>query len=230
MLDIILIIIVALSIFVGYKKGFVSVTLKLIGFILALILAIIFKNSVADFANRQLGLGNTISTTVEKSLNSYIGAENNIKSEDTSGNKKENFENNNKIFNFITEEVKGATEDQKAEIISKQSDKIALFVLKGLSFITIFIIVRVIVWIVGLILNTVVNLPVLKTFNGFAGAGIQCLIVIFEIFIVLSIISFLSPLETIDGVEKYINNSVLVKWMYNNNILVNVLMNKVLKG
>ena len=232
LLDIIILILIALNVVIGYKKGFVSVALKLVGFILAVILAITFKDSLAEFASNELGMKNTISVSVKNSIDGYISAENKDSQRDEKKGDSEapgGVLKNNRIFNTVSDEIEGATTEQKNNLVKKWSDKITDFVLKGAAFIVIFLVVRIIIWIAGIILNTVMDLPVLKTFNGLAGAGTQLVLVILEIYIILSIISFLSPLEILGKVEQYINNSFITKWMYNNNMLVDIITNMLLR-
>ena len=82
--------------------------------------------------------------------------------------------------------------------------------------------------IIGMILDTVVKLPVLKTLNGTLGAGIEFILMILRIFILLAIISFLSPFEILTVVTDYINESCITKWLYENNIIIAIIGRKFL--
>lgn len=214
--DIVLILAVALSIFIGYKKGFVKVAVKLATFVFAIILSFLLQSSVAKFVGEEVGLKNTISVAVQSKLTSLTES------------KETDKEINIKMLEKTINEINNAAEDKKAELIKTWSDNITNFVLKGISFIVIFITVAILMGIIGLILNTVVKLPVLKTLNGVSGAVTGFIVMLLRIMILLTIIYFMSPLEIISPVIKYINSSCITKLLYENNMIVNIIGSKLM--
>jgi len=217
-LDIVLIAVILIGVFIGYKKGFVKVAIKLGTFALSIILAFLLQSSVAEFIGESLGINNTVHTAVENKLTDF--SSNNEESQ----RKKVNIP----VLEKTISEINSANEDKKIEIISDWSNKITDFVVNGISFITIFIVVSVLMGIIGLILGTVVKLPVLKTLNGTLGAGIEFVLMMLRISILLSIIYFLSPLNILTAVTDYINTSCIIKWLYENNIIILILGRKIL--
>ena len=111
---------------------------------------------------------------------------------------------------------------QDIDNLTVASENISRFVMKGLSFIAIFLIVRIICYILQMILNVVFNLPLLSTVNGIGGTVVGGLSVLIKIWIVLALISFVSPLPMFDSIVSYIDKTFLVKLLYNNNLLVAV--------
>ena len=216
-LDIILILIVLLGTFIGYKKGFIKVVIKLGTLILAIILAFILQNSVAEFIGQKVGLKNNISLAIEERLVDFTNSED--------GKKKEI---DIPILKKTINDINKAADEEKQQVISRWTTKIADFVVKGISFIFIFLVVTVTMGIIGLILNTVAELPVLKTLNGVLGASTEFILILFRILILLAIISFLSPLELLTTVTDYINDSCITKWLYENNIIVSIIGRKLL--
>lgn len=216
-LDIILILIIALCTLIGYKKGFVKVVIKLGTLILAVVLAFILQNSVAEFIGEKVGLKNNISIAIEETLVKFTNSDN-----------MEENRTDIPILEKTIKDINKATKDEKDEVIASWTDKIADFVVKGVSFIIIFLVVAITMGIIGLILNTVVQLPVLKTLNGVLGASMEFVLMIFRILILLAIISFLSPLEILTEVTKYINESCITRWLYENNIIVSIIGRKLL--
>lgn len=217
-LDIVLIIILLLGAFIGYKKGFVKVAVKLGTFVIAIILAFILQASVAEFIGETLGLSNSIHVAVEDKLIDFTTTE--------EGETKENI--NIPVLENTIKDINNAAEDKKAEVISDWATNITTFVIKGISFITIFVVVSILMGIIGLILDTVCKLPVLKTLNGTLGAGAELILMLFRILILLAVISFLSPLEILSSVTNYINESCITKWLYENNIIISIIGRKLL--
>lgn len=214
--DVILILALALSVFIGYKKGFVKVAVKLATFLLAIVLSFLLQSSVAKFIGEEIGLKNTISITVQSKLTSLTE------------NKEEGLKTDIKMLEKTVDEINSAAEDKKAEIIKTWSDNIANFVLKGISFIVIFLTVSILMGIIGLILNSVVKLPVLKTLNGLFGGVTEFVLMLFRVMILLTIIYFASPLEIAEPIIKYINSSCITKLLYENNIIISILGRKLM--
>lgn len=215
-IDIVLILVIVLSAFIGYKKGFVKVIVKLGTFLIALVLAFLLQSSVAKFIGEDIGFKNTISTTVQNKLSDYVKSKEDDKKTDI------------KMLEKTIDEINSAAEEKKAEVIQKWANNIADFILKGLSFIIIFFTVAIVMGILSLILNTVVKLPVLDTLNGVLGLGAAVILMTVRIMILLTIIYFVSPLEIIQPVINYINTSCITKLLYENNIIVNILGRKLM--
>lgn len=215
-IDIVLILVIALSAFIGYKKGFVKVIVKLGTVLIAIVLAFLLKGSVAKFIGEDMGIKNTISTTVQNKLSDYAKS------------KEDDKKTNIKMLEKTIDEINSAAEEKKAEVIQKWANNIADFILKGLSFIIIFFTVAIVMGIISLILNTVVKLPVLDTLNGVLGLGAAVILMTVRIMILLTIIYFVSPLEIIQPVINYINTSCITKLLYENNIIVNILGRKLM--
>lgn len=215
-IDILLILVIALSAFIGYKKGFVKVIVKLGTFLIALVLAFLLQSSVAKFIGEDIGFKNTISTTVQNKLSDYAKSKEDDKKTDI------------KMLEKTIDEINSAAEEKKAEVIQKWANNIADFILKGLSFIIIFFTVAIVMGILSLILNTVVKLPVLNTLNGVLGLGSAVILMVFRIMILLTIIYFMSPLEIVEPVINYINTSCITKLLYENNIIVSILGRKLM--
>ncbi len=213
-LDIILIVLILLGILIGYKKGFVKVIIRLGSFVLAILLAFLLQNSVATFIGERLGLENTISTAIETKL-----------VEITENDQKEV---NINILQKTIDSINDAASNEKEQQIKEWTNIITEFILKGISFIAILLVVEIIMGIISLILNSVVSLPVLKTLNGVLGAIIEVILVLFRIYIILAIISFLSPLELLDKVTDFINQTCITKWLYENNIIINIIGRKLI--
>ena len=215
-IDIVLILVIVLSAFIGYKKGFVKVIVKLGTFLIALVLAFLLQSSVAKFIGEDIGFKNTISTTVQNKLSDYAKSKEYDKKTDI------------KMLEKTIDEINSAAEEKKAEVIQKWANNIADFILKGLSFIIIFFTVAIVMGILSLILNTVIKLPVLDTLNGVLGLGAAVILMAVRIMILLTIIYFVSPLEIIQPVINYINTSCITKLLYENNIIVNILGRKLM--
>lgn len=225
-IDIVIILLIALAGFVGYKKGFVDMIASIVSIILAFILAIVLQEAVADFLIEKTGLGSNIENQIEDTLKNALIDEDASKSQEVengeniesseqleANTKKQNVEIKGFIENFVKEEI-------IADNIPIIANNITKFIFKGISFIGIFIIVIIITYIIRMILNLVFELPILSTVNKFGGLAFGVIKGLLWIFILFAIIKFLEPMGVDKVVVDYINTSIVSKFLYDTNFVV----------
>lgn len=207
-LDIILIIILLISAFIGYKKGLVGVLLSIISLILSIVLAIFLQGSVTSYLYDETTIGATIESSIKSTIEIEIDNKLNTEAEEDERTFVDMF--------FDTEELSTSMVDESA-------NKITMFILKGISFVGIFILVFIICYILRMVLNIVFKLPILNSINKFGGVSLNLLKTLFKIWILLAIIYFVSFVPLVDTINNFIDSSILTKFLYNNNVIVNVL-------
>lgn len=200
LIDILVVLLVVLGAFSGHKKGLVGILVGFAALILSIVLAFMFQSVVAD-AIYDTGLGQSVAGIAKNNMQDMM---------------KNGEDVDKSIYGKVLSNA--VTDDN----LTVASENISRFVMKGLSFIAIFLIVRIICYILQMILNVVFNLPILSTVNGIGGTVVGGLSVLIKIWIVLALISFVSPLPMFDSIVSYIDKTILVKLLYNNNLLVAV--------
>ncbi len=176
-IDIILIAILGLCIWRGYKRGFIRSIMGIISFIIALLCAWNFYAPLSDFYNEKF-IKNNISNQIYESINNIIVP--GINSLELS----ELINNQPEVFRDIISRFKGdmnavkiiydtQTGKDDSDIIKNISDFMASSTSEKLSdvlaFLTIYIIVFIIIRIIILIVDLIFKLPVLNLFNHVAG-------------------------------------------------------------
>lgn len=200
-LDIIVLVLIALGAFSGHKKGLVGIIVGFASLILSIVLAFALQSAVAN-ALYDSGIGKSLNTSIGNSIQDKI--DDGEKIEDTAYGK---------IVAAITteEDVNNA-----AQIVTK-------FILKGISFIIILFIVHLICYILQMVLNVVFNLPILSSINGIGGTVLGALSILLKIWIALAILSFLAPIPMFESIKGYVDQTMLIKFLYNHNFLVALL-------
>ena len=132
-LDIILIALIAFGAFRGYKRGLVGVVVGFASLILSIILAFAFQSIVAE-ALYNSGIGDSLKEVVQENIQTML---------DNGENVEDSFYGN--ILNSTI------TEDK----VQQAGEIVTMFVMKGVSFILIFLAVRLICYILQMILNIV---------------------------------------------------------------------------
>lgn len=196
LIDLILIAIIALFTFIGYKKGLIRVAFGLVSFILAIVISVILYKPVSNFIIKYTPLDNYIETAVAERLTS---------SETT----KEETEN---IVSNYYNNIKNASTSVIASGISKTVINIS-------SMLIVFIISKIILIFFKFIGDIIAKLPLIKQFNS-AGGFIYGLLKGFVIiYIILAVITILAPIIDINNIVSIINSSIITNIMYNNNII-----------
>ena len=70
LIDLILIAIIALFTFIGYKKGLIKVAFGLVSFILAIVISVVLYKPVSNFIINYTPLDDTIESAIEERLDS----------------------------------------------------------------------------------------------------------------------------------------------------------------
>lgn len=203
-IDIIVVLFLIFAGFAGYKKGLVGLLISLVGMVVSIILAFMLQGTIADTLYNDTGVGKTIEQSITKNLSENFDKKVDEKFGDT----------------FYINILKNIKSEDEISIVSKQ---ITQFILKGISFIGIFIIVFVICYVIRMMLNLVFDLPILSQLNKIGGIAIGILKALLKIWIVLAVIAFLAPLPVVNSVDEIVRNSVITNSLYNNNIFVNII-------
>ncbi len=207
-IDIIVILFVVLGAYIGYKKGIINVLTSFIAILVSLVLAFLLQMPVANLL-RQSNVGTKLNTTINQGIKKAVD------------DNKSDIDNTT-LYSKI---VKGILSDEQ---INEKSENITMFILKGLSFFAIFVIVTIIMFVIRGILNIVFDLPILNSINSIGGLGLGALKSILIIYIILALIAFISPIPEISkNVNNGINNTNVVKILYENNLLVKIIENNI---
>ena len=240
-IDIVVIIFIVISALIGYKKGLSDIIINIIGIIVALILAFSFKGVVADFIESKTGIASTLKESISTSIKNSAEEKLNI----SIGNNEENILNEEK-----KDEIEKNQEDEKKEDIKEEqvkendkktnpfidslvekmgveqgvdniSEKVVNFIMQTACFIGIFAVVYLCTFILKMMLNIVFKLPILSTINKTGGLVASIIISIIKLWVILGIISFLSPV--FPAALEFINGTHITKILYNTNLIIMLL-------
>lgn len=213
--DIIILIIVAISILIGMKKGFIVCAVNFFSLMIALIIAFTFCKPFATYLINN--------TTIDEKV------EQNIKSSIPMNNQDVNITVNSNLPTGIKNYINDAetnVNDAKNTAIDTTTQNITAEVMIVIAFVIIFIAVKIVLMIVKVISKIINKLPVLKQIDKVGGIIIGALEGIVIVYITFALISVVSPAIKEQKILDYINESNIGKQMYNNNLLVNKIYGK----
>ena len=197
LIDIILLLIIAITTFIGYKRGLIKIAFKFIGFILAIIISIVLYRPISNFVINYTTLDDNLEQTIENRLSSSS-----ITKEET----------DNIIANYYS--------NVKNSSISVVSEGISQTIINIGCMLLVFIISNIILLFFKFSGDLIAKLPLIKQCNSAGGFIYGLLEGFLLIYIFLAIVAILSPVIDINEFVNIINSSIITNIMYNNNIIL----------
>ena len=215
LIDLILIAMFLLSIFLGYKKGLIGVAFKIVSFFIAIVITLILYRPVAGAIIKNTTIDETIENIIVERLSSTKIEE---------GEKINKAETNlpNMIVDYINEGVENTVNSVKDNIVQTVAKDLAENAIYILTMVGLFVILRIVLLFAKALLEAVSELPIVKQFNEVGGILYGILRALVCIYILLTIISFFSPMLEQTSILTIIEQTILTKWLYNHNIILNL--------
>ena len=202
-IDLVIVLIMLLFIFLGYKRGLVKVAFKLCTFFIAIIVAFVFYKPVAKLVIANTNIDETIETAITRKILPEGATE--------------------------TQEV-DLSQDLPSIILKNSSDTVQSIsksftntIIETACLLLIFIIVKIVLKFVTALADLIAKLPILKQFNKLGGTLYGIIEGLFIVFLGFAIISLIAPMLD-SSVLDAINSSTLGSICYNNNLLLKIIV------
>ena len=210
--DLIIIGIILLFIGVGLKKGLAGSLIKLLSFAIALIVAVALYKPVSNAIMKNT----QIDENIEQAIIATFGSEENSSEAGQT-------EMPNNIVENINKEIKNATNEARNQIVENTSKNISNTIINIGSGLGIYIIARFILFIIGIFVNQVTNLPILKQVDKIGGIAYGTIEGIAIVYVILAIISLFAVVQPENVIVEGILKSSIGSMLYNNNLILNIL-------
>lgn len=224
-LDLIVIGIIVLSFMISAKKGFVRSVWKITALIVTIVLVMALRTPTVKFL-----AGTNISDTVYDFISERLTIQLERPPEIEADTNEETEENKSFIPKFILDEVINPDNtnrmyDNLEESINRGTDvvtrRLTLWALNIIAAAGLFILIRVILSALFVILDGASKLPVINQANALLGGMLGAVNTIAVIYIACALISlFAAESEILAQIDK----SILVKYLYNYNILLKLII------
>lgn len=202
--DIVLILIVMISTFIGYKKGLINVIFNLCAFLIALVITMFLYTPITNFVIDNTDFDEKIeSIIIEKGVT-------------TDG---ESSTEDGVIDKYISKTI----EDTKNNMVMSASTVIAQKVIGIAVAIILFIVVRIILIFAKALINGIANLPIIKQLNEVGGLIYGILMGLIIVYVILAVLFFIVSVNNTGAIANAINTSIITKMLYSNNIILNII-------
>lgn len=207
-LDVVLLAVLLLSIFMGYKKGLIKVVFNLCAFLVAIIITWVLYTPVTNLVLEHTDFDENIKEIiVEKGV---IKVDEKDEKDDTvSGYIKE----------YVTVPATGKANDAIEKAATVVSEKVVAIVVA----IALFIVVRLLLILVSFLADALAKLPLIKQCNKAGGIVYGVIRGMFIIYIVLAILFFIMSVNNSGVIADTINSSIVSKYLYAHNIILDII-------
>lgn len=231
-LDIVVVALIALSVFLGYRKGLVKLAIGIVSLLLSLVITGILYIPLSNLVVNVTNIDETIENAIyEKAMENAFDES---ATKNTTNNNNSTSSNNRTNNNTSTS--KSAT---GVNASSKTADSTSLSLTqavaegtlpaaaRGLSvsvvrlgvFIVLCLASRVIIGILAKFADALANLPLIKQFN--KTGGIICGLIrgVLVAYVALLLVAYITQINPDNSIYKSIQDSYITKVMYENNII-----------
>lgn len=217
----------------GYIRGLVRSLLGILGYIAAFIVARMYYDDVANwltenvewFTSMKAGIVERMQTTFTQNASMTQAIENGSTAELSQALQNDSMLDQLQLPEGIQDQVVDfangmdlAAGQQNA--IQHVASMLADGILYGISFMLIVLGVLLTIKIIGLVLDGMTELPVIKQANKFGGFLFGIAKGALIVFIAMTLAAFTAPLTTDLNIISTIHDSQVGIWFYNNNILL----------
>lgn len=196
-LDLIVILVIALFTFIGYKQGLVKTAIKILAFFIALIVSLMLYKTIGNVIMKNTQVDEQIQNTIVSKV------------------LPEDYEEKLEVLPDALVESGETTVNELAKNVTEK-------IIYGVVFIVLFVVLKIALKFVTLLTDLITKLPVIKQFDKTGGIvyGVaKGFIIVTVIFAVISLISPMLDAKYINA----INNSYLSAMLYNHNLLIELI-------
>ena len=186
-IDIVIILFILASIYLGYKKGLISLGIQLLAFILSLIITLILYRPIGSMIINTTQLDEKLQEIIQVNAESVI-------SEDS----------DNKITNELIESAKNG-------MLPEVSRSLAINIIYGVTMLVLFIVSRICLIFIKSLSDLIAKLPIINQFNKLGGVLyglLRGLLITYAIVMIMNLMITFNPKGSLNDI---MNETYLAK-------------------
>lgn len=207
--DIIVVAIIALNIFVCYKKGLVKLAVGLIAVLAAIVLSIVLYKPISNAIIKNTDIDEKIENVIIENF-----------SAETNGNEEVRYVG---IIDYLEKYVDDAVNKTQNEIVYETAGTMAVRFINIAVILIIFLIIRVALIALTFISDVITSLPILKQFNEVGGILYGIVKALLIVYVILAIVFFVVYITGNTAVSEAISGSYIAKFFYEHNLILNII-------
>lgn len=220
-LDIIIVIILSICIWRGFKRGFIASAFGILTFLLAAGLSFMFYVPFSEYIVKT-PVGQNVSDAVNRSV--YQSVSSFMVDEKDDSVTTENLLDELKIPNFLREIVYQGSDflirNTKKTVTEAVSVSLSGAIIKIAAGLLLFILLLIGIWIVRIILELIFKLPLLSGINKITGGAAGLVNGVLLSYLVLAVVSFLITFIGTDWLRETAEQSYIFTNVYESNFII----------
>ena len=217
LVDLVIISMIISNSFWGYRRGLTAVVFKLLVAVISLLVVLVLYKPVAASIIKNTTLDELLSTSIEEAIRGTTFADGEILEYQPSNV-------SDGVVELVNSFVREALDKAEADPVRYASKELAYLMIRVGTIFILYMIARFFLLFIRFAAELIANLPIIKTFNK-SGGLIYGIIKGFVVaYAMLAIFSVISPLISEFGIISAIQDSHIGSAMYNNNIILNIIM------
>ena len=220
--DIVLVCTFVISIFAAFRRGFTILVFNLICMLITLVAVLVFCKPLTTFVYENTGIDEIFSKHIRNSIGTFIEEQVEKNGEINTGKTQIARPIADKINSYIED----ISEDSTKNVSKYVAEKLSYIVISAIVIIVICIVSRISMIFIRAFLYFITELPIIHSLDKVGGIAYGLLRAYLIVYLVLAILSLLSPLMANTGIIAAINNSRFCEKFYNNNVFLNILLKK----
>ena len=194
-IDLVIVLFILASVFLGYRKGLISLGIHLCAFIIAIIITFLLYRPIATVVINSTTIDEKLQETIQTNVENFMAED------------KDSTSTNSLI------------ESAKNGMLPEASRTLAINIIYGITMILLFAIARICLIFVSGIANAIAKLPILKQFNKLGGIIYGLLRGFLIVYVILMLMNLVIAISPKSSINQMINDSYIAKTMANYNIL-----------
>ena len=230
-LDVILLVVITVIVWISMKKGFLKASYHALATIITILLVFAFQMPFQEYLE-QSSLGDLVQEKVSLSVRTSMEENPEVKNAQSDESGLEAAANAlplpDFLHNFLNQMIRQQSENfetLKISVADSLTDMVSSVILQLVSIVLLFLLVRLGLYLLFLLLQSMAKLPVLRFFNKALGIVMGAVNALLAVYLVCTLVMLLTPVKSAEHLNEVINQTYLVKYFYQNNLLMTIFLN-----
>ena len=218
LIDLVIISVIISNSYWGYRRGLVGVLFKVLVFLLSLLIMVLLYKPVSNTIMEKTELDEWLSEKIAQNISGTTLEKGELLTYEQNTNISTGLID---ILNsFITE----ALQKSASNVVGYVSSNLAVGMIRIGTMLGLLIVSRFFLFFIRFVAEFIANLPFIKIFNKTGGLVFGVIKGFLTVYVILAVFSIASPLISNWGVIDAVQDSTLGKKMYNDNIIIDVVL------
>lgn len=217
LIDLVIISMIVSSTYWGYRKGLVGVIFKVLVFIVSLLIVFVLYKPVSNSIIKNTEIDDKIAEVIRSNLEGTTLSDGQLLEASES-----NFSAG--VVNLINLFVSEALNQAKSDAVGYVATELSYFIIRVGTMLLLFMLSKFFLLFIRFAAELIASLPVIKMFNKSGGLIYGIIKGFLLVYVILAILSVISPLVSSWGIMNAVGDSFIGSRMYNNNIILNLII------